>query len=116
MEKINIQHPPERYENIFNMYQFDTINNNTYVFYNILTKISFPSDLDPTIFDYYKIDSQVALTILSHRLYGSQHLWWLIMVLNNLKNPVKLIESGSVLKIVKKQYLDLIFDAIKNKV
>lgn len=116
MEQINVQHPPERYENIFNMYQFDTSNKDTYVFYNILTKIGFPSDLDPIIFDYYRVDGQLALTILSYKLYGNQHLWWLIMVLNNLRNPVKLIESGSILKVVKKEYLDLIFDSIKNKI
>jgi hypothetical protein len=38
------------------------------------------------------------------------------MVLNNLKNPVKLIESGSILKIIKSEYLDLIFDSLKNKI
>jgi hypothetical protein len=116
MEKIKITHEPERYENIFNMYQFDTSNKDTYVFYNILSKISVPNDLDPNVYQYYKIESQTALTTLSHKLYGSQHLWWLIMVLNNLKNPVKLIESGSILKIIKSEYLDLIFDSLKNKI
>jgi hypothetical protein len=116
MEKIIITHPPERYENIFNVYQFDTSNNDTYVFYNITNKVSIPEDLDPNVYQLYRIESQIALTTLSHKLYGTQHLWWLIMVLNNLRNPVKLIESGSILKIIKSEYLDLVFDALKNKI
>ena len=81
-----------------------------------MNKISIPNDLDPNVYQLYRIESQIALTTLSHKLYGSQHLWWLIMVLNNLKNPVKLIESGSILKIIKSEYLDLIFDSLKNKI
>jgi hypothetical protein len=116
MEKLIITHEPDRYENIFNVYQFDTVNNDTYAFYNIMSKISIPNGLDPNVYQLYRIESQIALTTLSHRLYNTQHLWWLIMVVNNLRNPVKLIESGSILKIVKNEYLDLIFDALKNKI
>lgn len=116
MEKIVINHQPDRYENIFNMYQFDTKNDDTYVFYNILSKITIPTGLDPNVYQLYEVDSQIALTTLSYKLYGSQHLWWLIMVLNNLRNPVKLIESGSVIKIIKSEFLDLVFDSLKNKI
>lgn len=116
MEKIIISHQADRYENIFNMYQFNTSNNDTYVFYNILSKISIPTGLDPIVYQLYEVDSQIALTSLSHKLYGSQHLWWLIMILNNLKNPVKLIESGSIIKIIKSDYLDLVFDSLQNKI
>ena len=75
MKKIIITHEPERYENIFNVYQFDTSNNDTYVFYNIMNKISIPNDLDPNVYQLYRIESQIALTTLSHKLYGSQHFW-----------------------------------------
>lgn len=116
MEKVIISHQADRYENIFNMYQFNTSNNDTYVFYNILSKISIPTGLDPIVYQLYEVDSQIALTSLSHKLYGSQHLWWLIMILNNLKNPVKLIESGSIIKIIKSDYLDLVFNSLQNKI
>jgi hypothetical protein len=116
MQKINIRHDLDRYENIFNMYQFTTSNNDTYTFYNILSKISIPGDLDPIVYELYEVDSELPLTTLSHSLYGSQHLWWLIMVLNGIKNPVKLIEAGSIIKIIKNEYLDLVFDSLKNKI
>lgn len=116
MEKINIDHSPERYENIFNMYQFDTDNNDTYVFYNILSKITIPSNLDDSIFEYYIVDAQMPLTTLSYKFYKTQHLWWLIMAVNNIRNPVKLINSGSSIKIIKPDYLGAIYKSIKQKI
>jgi hypothetical protein len=116
MEIIKVIHDPERYENIFNMYEVTNKNGDPYVFYNILTKVSIPKDLDSTVYEYYRIDSEIPLTTLSYRLYNTQHLWWLILATNNIKNPVKLIAGGSVLKVIKKDYLDIIFNAIKEKV
>lgn len=116
MEKIEITHNPERYENIFNMYEFNTENNDTYVFYNILSKITIPANLDDTIYDYYIIDSEMPLTTLSYKFYKTQHLWWLILAVNNLKNPVKLIKAGSTIKILKSDYLSLIYNSIKQKI
>jgi hypothetical protein len=116
MNKINIVHDAERYENIFNMYEFVNSNGNSYVFYNILTKISIPDDLDNSVYEYYKIDSEMPLTTLSYKLYKTQHLWWLIMAMNKIKNPIKLISGGSVLKVIKVDYLDIIFNLIKQKI
>lgn len=116
MEKITITHNPERYENIFNMYQFDTENKDTYVFYNILSKVSIPANLDDNIYEYYIIDSEMPLTTLSYKFYKTQHLWWLILAVNNLKNPVKLIKAGSTIKILKSEYLSTIYSSIKQKI
>ena len=57
MEKITIVHDPERYENIFNMYTTTNSNGDVYAFYNILSKVSVPSDLDDSVFDYHIIAS-----------------------------------------------------------
>jgi len=116
MDKITITHNPERYENIFNMYELTNENGNNYVFYNILSKVSIPTNLDESVFDRYIVDAEMPLTTLSFKLYKTQHLWWLIMAVNNLKNPVKLIKSGSVIKVIKIDYLDIIFNAIKQKI
>lgn len=116
MEKIDIYHDPERYENIFNLYEVENDNNDKYVFYNILSKVSFPDDLNPSIFEYYVVKDKIPLTTLSYNIYGTQHLWWLIMILNKIKNPVKLMESGSIIKVIKVDYLDIVFDTIKQKI
>ena len=115
MDKIIIKHDPERYENIFNMYEFKNENNNSYVFYNILNKIEIPENLDESVFEYYKIDSEMPLTTISYRVYQSQHLWWLILAVNNFKNPIKLLERGSIIKVIKINYLDTVLESIKQK-
>lgn len=116
MEQIKINHDIERYENIFNLYELENSEGNKYVFYNILNKVSFPDGLSEALFDYYKIEDKIPLTALSYNIYNTQYLWWLIMAINEIKNPVKCIEPGSVLKILKADYLDLIFDKIKEKI
>lgn len=116
MEKLYIKHDPERYENIFNMYQLENSNKDKYAFYNILSKVSISDNLDSSIFEYYVIDAEMPLTTLSYKLYKTQHLWWLLMAVNKLINPVKLIKPGSTIKAIKIDYLDIIFNAIKQKI
>ena len=116
MNKITLTTEPERYENIFNAYQFKNENNDVYVFYNILSKVSIPSDLADDVFQYFIVEAEMPLTTLSYDIYNSQHLWWLIMAVNNIKNPVKLIAGGSKLKIIKPDYLDSVLNSIKQKI
>ena len=85
MEQIIITNDPERYENIFNMYQFKTDKGDTYAFYNILSKVTIPSDLDESVFSYVAIESEIPLTTLSYNIYKTQYLWWLIMIVNNIR-------------------------------
>lgn len=116
MEKIDVKHGPERYENIFNMYMLKNSNNDNYYFYNILNKITLPDDLDENIFEYIRVPSNMPLTGMSYNIYGSQYLWWLIMLTNNIKNPVKLLASGSIIKVIKNDYLKIVFDSIGDKI
>jgi hypothetical protein len=115
MDKITIKHDPERYENIFNMYEFTNSNDDSYVFYNILNKVQLPNNLDESIFEYYKVDSEMPLTTISYNIYKSQHLWWLIMAINKIRNPIKLLDRGSIIKIIKIDYLDIILESLKQK-
>jgi uncharacterized membrane protein YciS (DUF1049 family) len=86
------------------------------VFYNILSKVSIPSDLDDSVFEYFIVQSEMPLTTLSNDIYKSQHLWWLIMAVNNIKNPVRLIAGGSKIKIIKPEYLENVLNSIKQKI
>ena len=115
MEKIDITHPAERYENIFNAYALENENGNKYAFYNILNKISIPDDVEASVFDYYSIPSYMPLTTLSQRIYQTMYLWWLIVVVNKIQNPVKLIAPGSVIKVIKPEYIDSILGSLQQK-
>jgi hypothetical protein len=115
MEKVNITHDPEMYENIFNAYRLENDNGNQYVFYNILNKVTLPNNIDNNVFDKFSIPGPMPLTTISYKIYKTMHLWWLIMVCNNIKNPVKLLAPGAVIRTIKPQYLSAVLNSIKQR-
>jgi len=100
-----------RYENIFKVY---TKGQNNNFYYNILKKIKIPNDINENIFDFVTYPEAMPLTTLSYRIYGTTYLWWLIMIVNNIKNPIK-IESGRKIRIVKKAFLKVLLNSIKQQ-
>jgi hypothetical protein len=115
MEKVNITHQPEMYENIFNAYSLENDNGNQYVFYNILNKVSLPDNIDDNVFKKFAIPGHMPLTTISYRVYKTMHLWWLIMLCNNIRNPIKLLAPGTVIRTIKPQYLAAVLDSIKKQ-
>jgi hypothetical protein len=115
MTKVPITHPDEYFENILNLYKDTNDNNDVYYFYNIGTKITLPDDLDISIFDYYNVQSLQPLTTISYNIYGNMHLWWVILLCNNIQNSIKLISPGSVIKIIKPEYINAVLSSLKNK-
>jgi hypothetical protein len=43
--------------------------------------------------------------MISFNAYGSIELWWLIMLTNKIYNPIKGPEVGSVIKIIKPEFV-----------
>jgi hypothetical protein len=115
MESYKISHPDEYYENIFNMYKDTNENGDMYYFYNIGKKITLPDNIDEGVFDYFSVPDTLPLTTISYQVYGSMHLWWLILLTNNIQNSLKLLSPGSVIKIIKKEYLGAILDSLKKR-
>lgn len=115
MEKVKIIHEPEMYENIFNAYKLENDNGNQYVFYNILNKVSLPDNIDDGVFKKFSIPGNMPLTTISYRIYKTIHLWWLIMLCNNIRNPVRLLAPGTVIRTIKPQYLSTVLANIQKK-
>jgi hypothetical protein len=104
--------PKNRYENIFNLYetQKDSVK---YYHYNLGKKITIDiANVDPSVFKYIKINRRLPWTTLSYQEYRTQHLWWVILAVNNIINPVNLPKIGDVLRIVKNEYIDSIVTQI----
>ena len=116
MNKININHNPSFYENSFNMYEVINSNSDSYAFYNILNKSSMPDDLDDAIYEYYKIEYDIPLTILSYNIYNDISLWWIIMLVNKLNNPVVNLQQGSIIKAVKPEFVNAFTKSIKERI
>lgn len=103
----------ERYETIFKIYNVDDANSG-YRFYNILNKVTIPDDIDESLLDTINLNVKTPWTILSHRLYGTQFLWWLIFLLNKPKN-IFYADSGIEYKYILPDSVDSVLDAIENQ-
>lgn len=101
------------YENIFRMYS--TENNSNYIFYNILNSVYIPTPLQTGT--YYTITTQRVMpwTAISYNEYKSINLWWLIVLANNIYNPIQYPAAGTSLNIIKPSYVPTIIDNISQQ-
>jgi len=86
-----------RYENIFNTYKV-TKDGKDFFFYNINNKVILPPEIDKTFVNTTVIAADLPWTLLAHKLYGNQTLWWTLYILNQNSNKPKFIaEAGSTI-------------------
>lgn len=103
---------PYRYENIFKVYQ---TGDKDYYFYNILKKIEIPKDINNQVFDVILFPPNTPFTSLSYAIYGTTYLWWLICVVNDIKNPFDTSLVGKKIKILKRDYVKPVLDSIQQQ-
>jgi hypothetical protein len=99
-----------KYETIFKLYK----NNDNFYFYNILKAINLPVNLDETKVYYQSVVAKMPWTLVSYNAYNTIDLWWLICLTNNIFNPLKFPDQGTLLKIIKPIYVTQILDEIQN--
>jgi hypothetical protein len=102
--------PEVRYENIFRMY---TTGQNQY-YYNLLKGLYIDGKIDTAKIFYMPVKEFLPWSIISYNAYGNIELWWLIALINNVDNPIKTPTIGTVLKVVRSEYLPQILAEIKN--
>lgn len=102
-----------RYENLF---QINQTEDNGYYFYNLARTVRInPDDIDIKYYYFHRVNKSAPYTVLSHQLYGSINLWWLICIINNIDNPVEFLEPGSTIRVIKQQYLATVLSSIKQQ-
>jgi len=99
-----------RYEKIFKLY---TTADSQY-FYNLIQSIYLPDQIDPRAIFYMTIKSSQPWTMVSFNAYKTIELWWLILLTNKVYNPFKIPKSGTVIKIIKPQFLPQILKEIND--
>ena len=99
----------KHFENLFNVYDDGVY------YYNLLRTVNMPENLDPSTYFLLKLDRSISLTALSHRIYGSINLWWLICIANNINDTVRPIEVGTVLKIILPEHVNSIVETLKSR-
>tara|TARA_E500000318_G_C3472461_1_gene177069 strand:- start:215 stop:577 length:363 start_codon:yes stop_codon:yes gene_type:complete len=112
----NILQLPEldqfRYENIFKVYQTGEKN---YFYYNIVKKIEIPDDIEQRFFNYITLQKNMPLTAISYDIYGTMELWWLLLIVNNIQNPVKNLPSGEKIKYILPEIVPSFVENIKSQ-
>ena len=107
-----IQAPETAYEQIFNLYRDEDI----YYAFNISKTVNIPRDIDDSYIFYTRVTGTKTWTQLSHDLYGTIRLWWLICLTNKIMNPVINPEPGKILKVIKPELVSEVLESIKNQV
>jgi len=101
-----------RYENIFKLYK----DPNSIYFYNILNNIIVPDNIDQQFYYIIKLNRKIPWTTISYEEYGTIDLWWFICLVNKINNPIKFVEPGSELKIIRKNYLATVLNIIQKNI
>lgn len=87
----------ENFENIFNVYQDE----NGMYYYNLLQTVVFPQNLPLNLFTSYVIKYGDSWPFISYKSYNTPNLWWIILLANNIQNPLEPLVNGTILKIPK---------------
>jgi hypothetical protein len=110
---LSLQRPSEfQYENFFRMY----LTEDSQYFYNLLSfSVYVLDELDPSTYYEITIDRKLPWTAISYNEYRNIDLWWLIMVVNKIYNPLSFPDQGSKIKIIYPQYVKIILTKLKNE-
>jgi LysM repeat protein len=91
LEKLH----PENLENIFNVYQ----DSDGLYYYNLLQTIAFPQNLPLSLFNNYTVSYGDTWPYISYKSYNTPNLWWVILLANNIQNPLEPLLPGTSIKV-----------------
>lgn len=94
-------------ENLFNVY----LDGSQY-FYNLLASVTFPTDLDPSLFDFYTIKQGDLWITISNKVYNTIKLWWLICAVNQIENPLVMPKPGTKIKVLTNSTVNTVLQQI----
>jgi hypothetical protein len=104
--------PKTRYENIFRLYS----TGDAQYYYNLLQSIYIDGEIDPQKIFYMSVKESLPWSIISYNAYGTMDLWWLIAIVNKIYNPVDQPEVGSILKVIRPEYVESILTEINRAI
>ena len=101
-----------QYENFMRMYLTE---NNQY-YYNLQSfSIYFLDELDTSAYYEIQLNKQMPWTSISYNEYRTMDLWWLIVLINKIYNPLEFPKSGTKLKILFPQYVRTVLTKLNNE-
>jgi len=101
----------EHYENIFNVY----LNQDGLYYYNLLQTVIFPQNLPANLFNTYIIKPEDTWPLISYKTLKTPNLWWIIMLANDIRNPILQPKSGTTLLIPIQEIIkEVLFQVANN--
>lgn len=94
----------ENFENIFDVF---TDENDRY-YYNLLQTVSLPQNLPDGYFNSYDIVYGDTWPFISYKIYNSPNVWWIILLANNINNPLTSLTPGTRIKVPKIEVVKVI--------
>lgn len=84
-------------------------------FSNVFRSYAVSGDIQTNsfMFEYYTVDEEDFLDTISAKFYGTPTLWWVIADFNEIGNPYEDIEAGTTLKILRSDFLYVVFDDLE---
>ena len=68
---------------------------------------------DVTFYDSYEVGDDMWWDNISHDIYGTPYLWWIVALMNNIVNPFEELEEGTNIKYLREEYLYILFKDIE---
>lgn len=102
------------YERIFKIFK-SSVDDKTFLSYNILKKIDFP-EIDSKYIDFYTPNKKMAMTIISFNIYNDIKSWWILYLLNKDKfdGAPFFVDGGVQLRYIKDELRSSIYEDITN--
>jgi hypothetical protein len=86
-------------------------------FYNLLSsKVTINGELDPATYYTITITRKIPWTTIAYNEYRNLNMWWLILVTNNITNPVEFPKPGTELKILYPKFVRYVIDQINQEI
>jgi len=105
------------FENLFNVYSENVYGTQQNFFYNLISTVNIPNNLDQSTYTTYTVTSDnLPWTLISQKCYNTPQLWWLICCVNNIQNPINFPKAGTVLKVLTPSYVSSILQQINQVV
>lgn len=101
------------YHNFFKLY----LTEDSQYYYNLFSFcVYILNELDPSSYYEITVDRSIPWTSVSYNEYRNIDLWWLIMVVNKIYNPMEFPKPGDKLKILFPQFARHVLTKLKDNV
>jgi hypothetical protein len=117
MNRSNVSNLPSislySFENLLNVY---TDTDTDYNFYNLLRAINVVPTNNDLAEDQYITTFTDTWVSISYKHYNTMDLWWLVCAYNQISDATKRPEPGTVLKLLKSQYVGVVLSELKKQI